>query len=127
MASRYGYKFVASKVYGKNFGLFEKLAMGVFPLCVPYVTKVIKNLFSHFGRFVYVKLKLYPLFGSLLHLYCGAETSLNYINHGIGTASRWSVDSQCSLILSDSLCVRNLLAPMSNFNRKSLFPLLNVH
>lgn len=39
-------------MYGKNFGLYDKLAMGVFPLCVPYVNKVIRNLFTHFGRYV---------------------------------------------------------------------------
>jgi hypothetical protein len=130
MATYYGRKFAPCKVHGKNFGLYEKLAMAVFPLCVPYVHHVIKNLFSHIGRFVYVnfslKLSNIPLFGSLGHLYSGqAETLLNYINQQNGaTPSRWSCVNQCSPFpdfdVPDFLIHTSLLAAMSNFNRKRI-------
>jgi hypothetical protein len=100
--------------------------MGVFPLCVPYVNKVIKNLFSHFGRFVYVKLKLYPLFGSRDHLYCDlVDTMLNYIKqNGKASPSRRSLYLQCSPFfefeVADGGTYTSLLVGMPNFNRKSL-------
>jgi hypothetical protein len=100
--------------------------MGVFPLCVPYVNKVIKNLFSHFGRFVYVKLKLNPLFGSRDHLYCVlVDTMLNYFKqNGKAPPSRRSMDMKCSPFsefdVADGPTYTSLLVGMPNFNRKSL-------
>ena len=114
-----------SKVYGKNFGLYDKLAMGVFPLCVPYVNKVIRNLFTHFGRYVYVKLKLYTLFGERGCLYCGlADTLLNYINQkGQMPPSGRSLKNQwwlCYIEITASRTYTSLLVGMPNFNRKSV-------